>query len=160
MKFCLYKEGEGLEYSDFSPFSFDMISEIAALDKSLMTLNWSSEQWRDSLSLDEHFHLIYCPKKALLAFHLNPLDSSIHLYKIAVSENLKGSGFSKRLFSKFIEMIQISRIGLQEIYLEVESKNLRAISFYNHLGFKKIHLKKSFYSNGDDAVIMTLSLKG
>ncbi len=159
MKLLLYREGERLEKSDLSLFSFELLSEIAALDKVLMELSWSSEQWSASLSQDEHFHLIYCPNKALLAFHLNPQDSVTHLYKIAVSETLKGTGFSKILFSKFVEMINEMSPNQNEIYLEVESKNFRAISFYERLGFKKIHLKKSFYSNGDDALIMILSLK-
>ncbi len=158
MKYFLYKEGEGLDYTNPSLFHFDFVKDIAALDKEMMGLYWSNEQWMDSLCHDEHFHLIYCPDKALLAFHLNPQDSVTHLYKIAVSESLKGSGFSKKMFSKFVEMISKETLSQQEIYLEVESKNLRAIGFYERLGFKKIHQKKSFYSNGDDALIMTLSL--
>ena len=46
--------------------------------------------------------------------------------------------------------------NVTKIYLEVSSKNNNAINFYNKNGFNTESIRKSYYSNGDDALIMWL----
>ena len=39
-------------------------------------------------------------------------------------------------------------------YLEVRENNFAAIDLYNKFGFQQISLRKEYYSNGEDAIVM------
>ena len=46
--------------------------------------------------------------------------------------------------------------NLTSITLEVNDKNFQAIKLYEKFGFKRIGLRKKYYNNTDDAIIMSL----
>ena len=43
-----------------------------------------------------------------------------------------------------------------KIYLEVSSSNMPALNLYSRLGFKKVGIRKKYYQDGMDAILMTL----
>ena len=54
--------------------------------------------------------------------------------------------------------IFVKTISGKHITLEVASRNTTAIHLYEKLNFQKISIRKNYYRNGDDAIIMVLSL--
>ena len=67
-------------------------------------------------------------------------EYEIHL--IYVIKNFRDKG----LGSKLIKKIEENCHYLRKIYLEVSEINLKGISFYQKMGFKKIYTRKSYYS--------------
>ena len=67
-------------------------------------------------------------------------EYEIHL--IYVIKNFRDKG----LGSKLIKKIEESCYHLRKIYLEVSEINLKGISFYQKMGFKKIYTRKKYYS--------------
>ena len=67
-------------------------------------------------------------------------EYEIHL--IYVIKNFRDKG----LGSKLIKKIEENCHHLRKIYLEVSEINLKGISFYQKMGFKKIYTRKSYYS--------------
>ena len=67
-------------------------------------------------------------------------EYEIHL--IYVIKNFRDKG----LGSKLIKKIEENCHHLKKIYLEVSEINLKGISFYQKMGFKKIYTRKSYYS--------------
>ena len=67
-------------------------------------------------------------------------EYEIHL--IYVIKKFRGKG----LGSKLIKKIEENCHHLRKIYLEVSEINLKGISFYQKMGFKKIYTRKSYYS--------------
>ena len=51
-----------------------------------------------------------------------------------------------------------SNINISSIILEVNEKNIPAIRLYKKYGFKQIGLRKKYYNNSDNAIIMSLSI--
>ena len=47
---------------------------------------------------------------------------------------------------------------LNSITLEVNTKNIPAINLYKKYNFKEVGLRKNYYKNCEDALIMTLEL--
>ncbi len=70
--------------------------------------------------------------------------NAIHIKSIAVHPNYRRMGVAKALIREAM------KIG-KDIYLEVKVSNENAIKLYEGLGFKRIQVLKSFYSNGEDA---------
>ena len=77
------------------------------------------------------------------------------IYRIAVREDKRGRRVGYRLLS-FALKSERGR-GLENVFLEVRTKNLPAISLYKSYGFKQISIRKGYYKNpDDDAIIMML----
>lgn len=82
----------------------------------------------------------------------------VEVLRFAVSSNYQGRGYGRLLFKKFLE--EMKKSGIKNIYLEVSPTNFRAIRIYESEGFKKIGRRKNYYSNGEDALVLNLSIGG
>lgn len=71
---------------------------------------------------------------------------------IAVDENFRGRGIARQLLEAALH--EATRRGAQTMFLEVRPHNLIAQQLYEKCGFIKVGLRKNYYKNGDDAVVM------
>ena len=83
------------------------------------------------------------------------VDSADLLY-LYVPKAYRRSGIGANLLKYATE--ELFKRGVREIFLEVSSQNTPALTLYEGLGYDKIDLRKKYYKNGDDAVIMRLQL--
>lgn len=144
------------------------VEELSAFDKVWMRHHWGPEQWASELpSVGTSRSALFLLRddngliRGLNLYALNPWQNQAHLLKIALDDDLKGSGAAKELFQfakHWLEAPPETESPIGEIYLEVATDNLRAISFYKKMGFVKLCEKKGFYSDGADALAMLLSL--
>ena len=79
-----------------------------------------------------------------------------HVVSISILEQHRGKNIGKALMIEGINGVT-SRKG-DEIYLEVRTSNLPAISLYEKLGFQTKSVLKSYYRDGEDANLMALDL--
>ena len=85
-----------------------------------------------------------------------PRNDSAEIVSLAVSPDWRRKGIGTILTNSLID--HFKEKGLKEISLCVRTKNKKAISFYQKLGFKILKTIKNYYRNGDDAYSMKLSL--
>lgn len=114
---------------------------------------WKENAWKN-LSIAERCFVLEVNEKLagyILFRHLTGAQDA-HLLKIFLLEEARGSGGAQKLLEASSDLL-----GLKEIFLEVGETNLRAQHFYNKMGFNKVHLARGFYSNGENAWIMTLT---
>ncbi len=78
------------------------------------------------------------------------------LVNFAVGKNFLRRGFGRQIL--FESLKQLAQQGVKEVTLEVNIKNSIAVSLYKEAGFKEVGLRKKFYNNTDDALIMTVNL--
>jgi [ribosomal protein S18]-alanine N-acetyltransferase len=79
-----------------------------------------------------------------------------HVVSISLLENHRGKYIGEALMMEGINGV-VARKG-DEIYLEVRTSNLPAISLYRKLGFQTKSILKSYYRDGEDANLMALDL--
>jgi ribosomal-protein-alanine N-acetyltransferase len=79
-----------------------------------------------------------------------------HVVSISLLENHRGKYIGEALMVEGINGV-VARKG-DEIYLEVRTSNLPAISLYRKLGFQTKSILKSYYRDGEDANLMALDL--
>lgn len=62
----------------------------------------------------------------------------------------KGYGY------KFLNFIfkKLDELRVKEITLEVRPSNLAAMNLYEKCGFKQVAVRKNYYNNGEDALLM------
>lgn len=127
---------------------------VKDLDSKQFPKPWSKNDWSE---LNWDHHLLYAWKIddliqgfALLA--LVPNDDTAHLLKICFDSEWRGTGEAQLFWKSCI--VNLKKIQVLSIYLEVETSNVRAISFYQKSGFKTLRTIKGFYSDGSDATTM------
>ena len=76
---------------------------------------------------------------------------------VAVAPEYRKQGFGKRIFQALVER-SFAR-GAERLFLEVRESNLPAIALYTGFGFRQIAVRKGYYSDGENALVMQKDLK-
>lgn len=74
----------------------------------------------------------------------------LHIGNIAVKKEYQGQGYGQMLLDKIMHMFQASRCA----YLEVRESNRTALNLYMKNNFNVLYKRKSYYKNGEDALIL------
>lgn len=74
------------------------------------------------------------------------------LYRVAVLPEFRGRGYGEKLVERFVDCC--CDLGAKKIFLEVRDDNEIALQTYLSVGFQKISVRKNYYGNGMDAIIM------
>ncbi len=80
------------------------------------------------------------------------------ILNLFVTEKYRGQRIGKQLINKVIELCIQEK--LEMLSLEVRVSNLHAIKMYEELGFKVGTIRKKYYENSEDALLMVLDLGG
>ena len=78
--------------------------------------------------------------------------NEISLLNIAIHKYLQGMGHGLKMLKKYIKSLP----GKCSIYLEVNKNNIKALNMYTKLNFEKVSIRKSYYTDGSDAINMQL----
>ena len=81
----------------------------------------------------------------------------VHITNIVVAKKFRREKIGSILLSHLIKMAQNIE-NITSITLEVNSFNIPAQKLYEKFGFKIVGLRKKYYNNTDDAIIMTLKM--
>ena len=71
---------------------------------------------------------------------------------IAVAKEYQGKGFGKQLLDWMLETAKLN--GVKELFLDVRADNQAAISLYQKEGFDRIDIRRNYYENKIDALVM------
>jgi len=77
-----------------------------------------------------------------------------HLISIAVDPRYRRKGIGKTLLKHSLSYLK-SR-GARTVFLEVRASNVAAQALYRSFGFKKVGIKRNYYPDGEDALVMEL----
>jgi ribosomal-protein-alanine N-acetyltransferase len=77
-------------------------------------------------------------------------DDSMEILNFVVDEAYQRQGVGSLLFNTLLNMYDKTK----SIVLEVRYNNEKGISFYKKNNFNVISIRKHYYKNGDDAIVM------
>lgn len=86
------------------------------------------------------------------------LYDKAQLANIAVDPDYRGRGYGKQLLEACIR--DANEKGCETLSLEARVSNTPAISLYHSYGFIDAAIRKRYYENGEDAILMVLPLGG
>lgn len=117
-----------------------------------------SEIFIDSLGLDfiqSDFkfnpfanYYVYESNNEIVGYIVFWVSDNTTILNFGVKKELRGQGIGSQLFDEVLK----HKEGI--ISLEVRVSNLGAINFYKTRGFKETGIRKGYYSNGEDAILM------
>ena len=133
-----------------SPNDFDRIYEI---EKRVFSNPWSKESIKNELDNDsKSLNLISKIDGQLMGyFFSHRISNEVHILNIAIDVPFQhrgnGKAFFNQIFKKYLEYANV--------FLEVKRTNLPAINLYHKFGFEEIDIRETYYSDGEDAVVMS-----
>lgn len=84
------------------------------------------------------------------------LGEEAEILSIGVAPRLRRRGGARALLGEVIERARGA--GVRKLFLEVDVGNAAAAALYASQGFMRIGLRKRYYNNGGDALVMRLDL--
>ena len=129
------------------------LEDLTAIDSigTLIKYNFSKQNHtRERINLDYVKIFVYEDQSIIKGF----IETECHyettdLINIAVLKEYQNQGIASSLLNYVIE-----NINQQNIILEVNENNIKAIKFYQRNNFKEINRRNKYYDNLYDAIIM------
>lgn len=85
------------------------------------------------------------------------VHDEIHLLSIATDPDRQGRGYGRRLLDHLIAKGERGRF--RRITLEVRRSNARALDLYRDCGFYETGVRRAYYADGEDAIVMLRDLE-
>jgi ribosomal-protein-alanine N-acetyltransferase len=143
---------------DLVPLSAEHLQSIMVIEKACFSEPWSKEDFQK---------LVDDPRAICLAALYNDrvvgyscawiVIETAELGNLAVAPEYQRLSVGRRLLEETIRLCASRRAGA--VFLEVRRSNSRAISLYEGYGFRKIGVRRRYYSNPvEDALVLKLGL--
>ncbi|MBR2082755.1 MAG: ribosomal protein S18-alanine N-acetyltransferase [Elusimicrobiaceae bacterium] len=127
---------------------------LAQLDeKRPFSAHWSVQAWQGELAQTAAH--IWCAKdrgKLVGFIAVRGAAGQYELLNLAVAESQSRRGIGFSLVQRALQELQ--QTGAERITLEVSTANLPAQALYQKAGFSVWGIRKHFYADGSDALIM------
>lgn len=141
----------------FEPLRYEHLRQMAEIEKEAFDMPWTENMFIPELSCADATYLVGTRGNEVVCyggFH-SVLDEA-HITNIAVRNTDRGRGIGKFLMSALIAKAREK--GAKHITLEVKSTNIPAIRMYEGFGFRVEGVRKRYYNNMFDALVMWLDL--
>lgn len=114
---------------------------------------WSEQNFKEVLSSGISRIFVYTDGTEILAYAvLTVIFDEAHLDNIAVCPERRRQGIGRQLIIYMLDYLK--HIGIKKITLEVRISNTAAINLYKSLGFVTEGVRKRYYNDQEDALIM------
>lgn len=143
-----------LKISDMTISDFEKISPVLSSDFDDF---WTVEILKSEFNNKNSHYVVAKMQNNILGFAgiWKSIDD-IHITNIVVKKDFRKNGIGSLLLQKLILLTK--NLNYKELTLEVNINNIPAKKLYLKYGFKELGIRKKYYNNTDDAVIMTLYL--
>lgn len=132
------------------------IPQVLAIENQVFTPPWPFSAF--AASLHDHSYVLVDGDSIIGYLMCIVVIDECSIINIAVHPKYQRKGFGALMFAKIFELL--IPLGIVLYYLDVRQSNLAAQSLYEKLGFRRIALRKSYYSEPEeDAVVMCLDLE-
>lgn len=136
------------------------LDAVAELERASFPIPWKREYFAAEIGIAHRFNRVARAPDGTLAGYVFCAfaGGEIHVNKIAVDPSWRRRGVARLLMQEVFDLG--GRIAAEEIYLEVRPSNAPARNFYVGLGFRDMGRRVEYYADGEDALVMSLFLRG
>jgi ribosomal-protein-alanine N-acetyltransferase len=133
------------------------LEAIVRLENVSFAEPWTRSTLRAALT-DEHTQVLLAEREGAACGYAvvwNILDEG-ELTSLAVAPDARGQGIGATLLKAALRACR--RRGARTVFLEVRVDNVAARRLYERCGFTRAGLRRGYYGDGADAVVMKISL--
>lgn len=132
---------------------------VSLIEKECFSVPWNEKNILSEIELPETYFIIAECGETIVGYgSMRCTKETSDINNIAVKSEFRKKGIGKSLLEGLID--ESKSRGIDEMFLEVRSSNIPAISLYKSMGFKEIHIRKNYYSKPtENAIVFQLNLK-
>ena len=141
----------------FEPLRYEHLRQMAQIEQEAFDQPWSERMFIPEVEDENAYYLVGVRGDEVICyggFH-KVLDEA-HITNIAVRADSRGRGIGTLLMSELISRARM--LGVKYMTLEVRDNNENAIKLYKSFGFTVEGIRKTYYNNMHDALIMWATL--
>jgi ribosomal-protein-alanine N-acetyltransferase len=144
------------------PMKEENLDEVLAIETLSFPYPWKRRQFEEELHFDHSYNLmatvdIHGGKKVVGYICCWIVADEIHILNLASHPDFRRQGIATTLLNSLFNFVQDKNITL--VTLEVRRFNTPAFQLYKKLGFAVKGIRKGYYPEGEDAVVMELELR-
>ncbi|HQE25183.1 MAG TPA: ribosomal protein S18-alanine N-acetyltransferase [Candidatus Atribacteria bacterium] len=129
------------------------LPQVVAIERSSFPQPWSYSLFLSELSnRAATYWVAFFQNKVIGYLGLWMVWGEGHITTFAIHPAYRGKGFGKKLFSYVLDYARNE--GCREVLLEVRPSNVKAQNLYRKFGFQVIGVRKHYYADGEDALVM------
>ena len=138
----------------FRKMTADDAEQVAEIDFKSFSVPWKmTDYWRYAQEKNIEAVVGEIEKKIVAYAAAFVSFEQAEVFKIAVTPELRGFGFGKKIFFELIQAVK--KRGANSITLEVRPSNIPAVKMYESFGLKSVGRRKNYYTNPvEDALVM------
>lgn len=140
------------------PMLLNDIEQVSKIEKECFKEPWSKTEFMYFLNLHDTIAVVYEDMhREISGYGVAILFNSwLHITNLAVKPACRRKQIGSALVSYMLDYAH--KRNKEFAILEVRANNLAAINLYKKFGFKQDEVKNSYYSDGEDAIVMKKEL--
>ncbi len=139
------------------PWLYEDNKEIFALKNECFENFWSYTTLSDTFMQDNFVGFVAIDNDKIIGFiALVWCVDECEIELIAVKNEYRRLGVASQLLQS--ATLKLNSLNVKNLFLEVRRSNESAINFYKNQGFNEVGVRKNYYENSEDALIMTKTL--
>lgn len=133
------------------------IEGLCEFSKEFFPDGWNKSQLISAFKSSD-FYCLGCKKDdTLIAFITYQLSfEQADINDVIVNPSFRRLGIATNLIERCCQ--NLAKQGVKTVFLEVRASNIPAISLYKKLGFVELSVRKKYYSDGENALILKKEL--
>ncbi|MBQ8407050.1 MAG: ribosomal protein S18-alanine N-acetyltransferase [Clostridia bacterium] len=129
------------------------VEEIVLIENQCFSDPWSKEMFLDAFSLPICLGFVVENEGHIVGYACQTvLFEDAEILNIAVKKEHRREGLGKKLMLAMQE--KAVALGAQKSFLEVRVSNESALRLYRSLGYNDLSVRKKYYEDGEDALVM------
>ena len=142
-----------------APLTEVMLPDLVCLEQSCFSVPWTQAMFAGELANPVTIYRVILHAGVPVAYMgMWCVADEGQITNVAVSSEHRRKGLAKQLINEMITTAQERNLSV--LTLEVRAGNLAAICLYESFGFQQVGRRKLYYEGKEDALLMTLFLKG
>ena len=139
-------------------WKFEDILPLSELEKQCFSSDcWSYRTFADCFDNPSFHGVVVEDEGEIIGYGgITVAADSADIENILVAERYRKGGIGGRILRSLIKLARAN--GAQKIFLEVRVSNTPALRMYLKNGFNGVYSRNRYYSDGEDALVMYLSL--
>lgn len=129
------------------------VPQIVAIESASFSDPWTEEMFLDGFKIPFCYSFVYEIEGEVVGYIIGSLlFDEAEVFNVATKPSLRGKGIGKALMDAF-EKEMVALEG-KKCFLEVRVSNMPARSLYEKRGYRQIAVRKKYYGDGEDALVM------
>ncbi|MDD2426966.1 MAG: ribosomal protein S18-alanine N-acetyltransferase [Eubacteriales bacterium] len=131
------------------------LKAVFAIETAVQEAPWAESAFADfQRDEDVYFYLVDDEQSGPIAFIIAIAgDDFLEILNFAVKPVSQGQGSGSKLFKYVLN--EAAQSGIKAVRLEVREGNEPALAIYKKNGMKIVGLRKNYYSDGENALLMS-----